>query len=363
MSGASWEGLTGSEAGLEHRLTWHALPLWAKSYRGTPWYPRCQATRLAVGRMERITVVGAGNVGATAALKMAESQLAREVVMLDIIDGLPQGKGLDMWEASPIGCFNSKVTGGTDFSLMEGSSIVVVTSGVPRKPGMSRTDLLTINAKIVRDVCGHIKAHAPDAVVIMVTNPLDSMTYLANRLLGWPRERVFGMAGVLDSSRFRTFIADALDVAVQDVHALVMGAHGDEMVPLPRYTTVAGIPIERLMPQERLEGLIARTRNGGGEIVNLLKTGSAFYAPGASIAEMVMAVAMDVHIIRPCSTFLKGEYGISDVCVGVPVKLGREGIREIIELPLANEELEALNRSAEKARESNVELGKAGFFH
>jgi malate dehydrogenase len=312
--------------------------------------------------MHKITIVGAGNVGATAALRIAEKQLAREIVMLDIIDGLPQGKGLDMWESSPLSCFNAKVTGGTDFSLMEGSGIVVVTSGVPRKPGMSRTDLLAINARIVKDVCGHVKAYAPDSTVIMVTNPLDSMTYLAHRLLGWPRERVFGMAGVLDSSRFRTFISEALDVAVQDVHALVMGAHGDDMVPLPRYTTVAGIPIERLMPRERLDELIARTRNGGGEIVDLLKTGSAFYAPGASIAEMAMAVALDVHIIRPCSTLLNGEYGISDVCVGVPVKLGREGIREVIELPLANDELEALNRSAEKARESNVEIGKAGFF-
>jgi malate dehydrogenase len=308
--------------------------------------------------MRKITVVGAGNVGATAALNIAERQLAREIVMLDIVDGLPQGKALDMWESSPLAGFNSKVTGSTDFSLMKGSGVVVVTSGVPRKPGMSRTDLLSINAKIIKDVCGHIKAHAPDAVVIMVTNPLDSMTYLACKLLGHPRQQVFGMAGVLDSARFRTFISDALGVAVQDVHALVMGAHGDEMVPLPRYTTVAGIPVDKLMKREKLDELIKRTRNGGGEIVNLLKTGSAFYAPGASIAEMVMAVAQDVHIIRPCSTLLEGEYGIEDVCIGVPAMLGREGIVKVIELPLADDELEALNRSAEKAREANDELKK-----
>ncbi len=311
--------------------------------------------------MRKITVVGAGNVGATAALNIAEKQLAREIVMLDIVDGLPQGKALDMWESSPLVGFNAKVTGGTDFSLMEGSGVVVVTSGVPRKPGMSRTDLLSINAKIVKDVCGHIKAHAPDAVVIMVTNPLDSMAYLAAKLLGSSRQRVFGMAGVLDSARFRTFISDELGVAVQDVHALVMGAHGDEMVPLPRYTTVAGIPVDKLMPRGRLDELIKRTRNGGGEIVNLLKTGSAFYAPGASIAEMVMAVSHDVHIIRPCSALLDGEYGIEDVCIGVPVMLGREGIVKVIELPLADDELEALNKSAEKARESNLELKRLMF--
>lgn len=311
--------------------------------------------------MRRITVVGAGNVGATAALNIAEKQLAREIVMLDIVDGLPQGKGLDMWESSPLAGFNAKVMGGTDFSLMEGSGVVVVTSGVPRKPGMSRTDLLSVNAKIIKSVCENIKTHAADAVVIMVTNPLDSMTYLAHKLLGFPRHQVIGMAGVLDSARFRTFIADELDVAVQDVQALVMGAHGDEMVPLPRYTTVAGIPVDRLMKRERLDELIKRTRNGGGEIVNLLKTGSAFYAPGASVAEMVMAVSQDVHIIRPCSALLEGEYGIEDVCMGVPVMLGREGIVKVIELPLADDELEALNRSAEKARESNTELKKLGF--
>jgi len=288
-------------------------------------------------------------------------QLAREVAIIDIVDGLPQGKALDMWESSPIVGFDTKVVGGTDYSLMKGSGIVVVTSGVPRKPGMSRSDLLTVNAKIVRDVVGKVKEFAPDAVLIMVTNPLDSMTYLAKHIMGKDRSKVFGMAGVLDTSRFRTFIAEELDVAVTDVQALVMGAHGDEMVPLPRYTTVAGIPIDRLMPREKLDRLVKRTRNGGGEIVNLLKTGSAFYAPAASIAEMVMAVSHDSHIIRPCSAFLEGEYGIDDVCIGVPVELGREGIVKVLELPLADDEITALNKSAEKARADNEELKKAGF--
>lgn len=311
--------------------------------------------------MRKITVVGAGNVGATTAQRIAELQLAREVAIIDIVDGLPQGKALDMWESSPIVGFDTKVVGGTDYSLMKGSGVVVVTSGVPRKPGMSRSDLLTVNAKIIKDVVGKVKEFAPDAVLIMVTNPLDTMTYLAKHIMGKDRSKVFGMAGILDTSRFRTFIADELDVAVTDVQALVMGAHGDEMVPLPRYTTVAGIPIDRLMPREKLDKLVKRTRNGGGEIVNLLKTGSAFYAPAASIAEMVMAVSHDSHIIRPCSTYLEGEYGIEDVCIGVPVKLGREGIIKVLELPLADDEITALNKSAEKARADNEELKKAGF--
>jgi len=304
----------------------------------------------------KITVVGAGHVGATTAHMIAERGLA-DVVLVDIIEGLPQGKGLDLQEAAPILRFDTRVIGTNDYRDVADSDIVIITAGVPRKPGMSRSDLLKTNAAIVRDVVEKVVAVAPRAILIVVTNPLDAMAYLAYRVSGFPKERVIGMAGVLDSARFRTFIALELGVSVENVHAFVLGGHGDEMVPLPRYSTVAGVPITHLLPRERIEALVERTRRGGGEIVELLKTGSAFYAPAASILEMVDAIVHDRHKILPCSVYCEGEYGAHGVFLGVPVVLGARGVERIFQIELLPEEQAALRRSIQAVREQIEALG------
>ncbi|MCS7312192.1 MAG: malate dehydrogenase [Acidobacteria bacterium] len=298
----------------------------------------------------KVTIVGAGQVGATVAHMIAERGLA-DVVLVDIIEGLPQGKGLDLQEAAPILRFDTRVIGTNDYRDVADSDIVVITAGVPRKPGMSRSDLLETNAAIVRDVVEKVVAVAPGAILIVVTNPLDAMAYLAYRVSGLPKERVIGMAGVLDSARFRTFIALELGISVENVHAFVLGGHGDEMVPLPRYSTVAGVPITHLLPRERIEALIERTRRGGGEIVDLLKTGSAFYAPAASILEMVDAIVHDRHKILPCSVYCEGEYGAHGVFLGVPVVLGARGVERVFQIELLPEEQDALQRSIQAVRE------------
>jgi malate dehydrogenase len=303
----------------------------------------------------KVTVVGAGNVGATTAQYIVERELA-DVVVTDVVDGLPQGKALDLLEAGPIHGYDCRLTGANDYGATAGSDIVVITAGLARKPGMSRDDLLFKNAEIVGAVVQEIAARSPEAILIVVTNPLDAMTQLAWRKSGFPKHRVLGMAGVLDSARFRTFIAQELDVSVENVTAFVLGGHGDTMVPLPRYSTVAGIPITDLLPKDRIDALVKRTANGGAEIVNLLKTGSAFYAPGASVTEMVEAILRDKRKILPCAAYLEGEYGITGLFVGVPVKLGRRGIEQIIQITLTPDETAALNRSAEAVRELTDKL-------
>jgi len=300
--------------------------------------------------MKKVSVIGSGNVGATTALLIAERELA-DVVMVDIMEGIPQGKGLDMAEAGPVDRFDSKISGSNDYAEIRGSDIVVVTAGFPRKPGMSRLDLLQKNAEVIGGISENIAKYAPASVVIMVTNPVDIMTYHAWKVTGFPKNRVIGQAGVLDSARFATFIAMVLDVSVEDISAMVLGGHGDEMVPLPRYTTVSGIPITELLPEDAINRLIERTQNGGAEIVNFLKTGSAFYAPAASVTRMVEAILKNKKRIVPCSAYLKGEYGINDVYVGVPVKLGINGVEEIIQLKLTDSELRELQNSAEVYKE------------
>jgi len=303
----------------------------------------------------KVTVIGAGNVGASVAQYTVEKELA-DVVLVDIVDGLPQGKALDLLEAGPIHGYDCQVTGANDYVATAGSDIVVITAGLARKPGMSRDDLLFKNAEIVGAVVQEIAARSPEAILIVVTNPLDAMAQLAWRKSGFPKHRVLGMAGVLDSARFRTFIARELDVSVENVTAFVLGGHGDTMVPLPRYSTVAGIPITDLLPKDRIDALVKRTANGGAEIVNLLKTGSAFYAPGASVTEMVEAILRDKKKILPCTAYLEGEYGITGLFVGVPVKLGRRGIEQIIQITLTPDEAAALKRSAEAVRELTDKL-------
>ena len=298
----------------------------------------------------KVTVIGAGNVGATAAQRIAEAGLA-DVVLVDIVEGLPQGKALDLAEAAPIVLHDSRLTGTNDYAETAGSDIVVVTSGLARQPGMSRDDLLFKNAGIVRSVVEQAVRHSPDCILIVVTNPLDAMCHVAKDASGFPRERVLGMAGVLDSARFRTFIAQELGVSVEDTHAFVLGGHGDTMVPLPRYSTVAGIPITELLPAERIEALVERTRNGGAEIVGLLKTGSAFYAPGASVFEMVEAILLDRKRVLPCAVYLQGEYGTRDLFVGVPCVLGAGGMERVVEIPLTPDEQAAFDRSAAAVRE------------
>ncbi len=304
---------------------------------------------------KKISVIGAGNVGATVANKVAEMEIG-DVVMVDIIDGLPQGKGLDMLESAPIGGFDSNIVGSMGYDETANSDVVVITSGVARKPGMSREDLLDTNKKIIESVVGQVVAKSPDAILIMVANPLDTMTYLALKRSGFPRDRVMGMAGILDTARFKAFISMELDVSVEDIQTVILGGHGDEMVPLPRYTTVSGIPILQLLPQETVERLVERTRKGGGEIVSLLKTGSAYYAPGAAAAQMVEAVLKDKKRILPCCAYLEGEYGLSDICFGVPVKLGAKGVEEVIELELTAEEKELVSDSAESVKKSIAAL-------
>jgi malate dehydrogenase len=303
----------------------------------------------------KITVVGAGNVGATVAQLIAYKELG-DVVMVDIIEGLPQGKALDLLEAAPLEGYDSQITGANSYEPTAGSHLVVITAGIARKPGMSREDLLTTNANIVRAVTEQVVKYSPDAYLVVVSNPLDAMVYLVKHVSGFPKHRVVGMAGVLDSTRFRTFIAQELNVAVEDVQAFVLGGHGDSMVPLPRYSTVAGIPITHLLPKDKIDRLVQRTRDGGGEIVNLLKTGSAFYAPGSSVVQMVEAMVKDKKRVLPCAAYLEGEYGLKDLYFGVPVKLGASGVERIIEIELAAEERAALVASAKEVQETIKQL-------
>jgi malate dehydrogenase len=298
----------------------------------------------------KVTVIGAGNVGATTAQRIAEAGLA-DVVIVDIVEGLPQGKGLDLAEAAPVVGHDARITGTNDYEATTGSDVIVVTSGLARQPGMSRDDLLAKNAGIVKAVVQAAAAKSPDAVLIVVTNPLDAMCHVAMQASGFPRERVLGMAGVLDSARFRTFIAEELGVSVEDTHAFVLGGHGDTMVPLPRYSTVAGIPITDLLPADRIAALVDRTANGGAEVVALLKTGSAFYAPAASTFEMVDAILRDRRRVLPCAVHLQGEYGVDGLFVGVPVVLGEGGMQRVIEITLTAEERAAFERSAGAVKE------------
>ncbi|MCL0078719.1 malate dehydrogenase [Dehalococcoidia bacterium] len=298
----------------------------------------------------KVSIIGAGNVGATCAFRIAEKGYA-DVVLIDIVEGLPQGKGLDMLEAAPIIDSDARIVGSNRYEETADSDIVVITSGVARKPGMSRDDLVRTNMKIVQDVVGQVVQYSPHCIIIMVANPLDAMTQLALHLSKFPRSRVFGQSGILDSARFRTFIAQELDVSVEDVFTCVLGGHGDTMVPLTRLCTVGGVPISELLSREKIDSLVERTVKGGGEIVALLKTGSAFYAPGVATAQMVDAIILDRKKILPCAVRLDGEYGISGLVVGVPVKLGKNGIEQIIELKLTPEESAGLNRSAAAVRE------------
>ncbi|HET7552966.1 MAG TPA: malate dehydrogenase [Gemmatimonadaceae bacterium] len=300
--------------------------------------------------VNKITVVGAGNVGATTAQRLAEKELARTVVMVDVVEGVPQGKALDQWESAPIEGFDSHVVGSNGYDESADSDIVVVTAGIARKPGMSRDDLLNTNAGIVKQVAEQIKRTSPNAIVIMISNPLDVMAYVALKVSGFPRERVLGMAGVLDTARYRSFIAEEIDVSVRDIQAMVLGGHGDTMVPLISYTSVSGIPITQLIDKERLEAIVQRTRTGGAEIVKYLKTGSAYYAPSAAAVQMCEAIANDQKRILPCAAWLQGEYGMKDLFLGVPCKLGRGGLEKILEVELTDSEREALEKSAEAVR-------------
>ena len=298
----------------------------------------------------KVTVIGAGNVGASVAQRVAEGGLA-DVVLIDIIDGLPQGKALDLAEAAPVAGHDMAISGTNDYADTAGSDVIVVTSGLARQPGMSRDDLLAKNAGIVRSVVKQAAAHSPEAIIIVVTNPLDAMCHIALEASGFRPERVIGMAGVLDSARFRAFIAMELGVSVSSTHAFVLGGHGDTMVPLPRYSTAGGVPITELMSAERIEALVTRTRNGGAEIVALLKTGSAYYAPAAAVAQMVDSILNDRNEILPCAAYLKGQYGVDGLFVGVPVKLGRSGITSVVEIELTADEKTAFDKSAAAVHE------------
>lgn len=294
----------------------------------------------------KITVIGAGHVGATAAHRIAEKQLANTVVLLDIVEGIPQGKALDMYESGPVGLFDTKVYGTNDYSDTADSDIILITAGMARKPGMSREDLLMKNATIVKQVTDLVMQHSKNPIIIMVSNPLDIMTHVGYIRSKLPKERVLGMAGVLDSARFRSFIAEELNVSMQDINAFVLGGHGDSMVPVVKYTSVAGIPLTELLPKEKIDQLVDRTRKGGAEIVNYLKNGSAYYAPAASAVEMIDTIVNDRKRILPCSALLEGQYGINNIFIGVPVKLGKDGIEQILEINLDAPELEALQKSA-----------------
>ena len=299
---------------------------------------------------KRVTVIGAGNVGATAAQRLAEKQLC-DVVLVDIIEGVPQGKTLDLTEAAAIEKHDCHLTGTNGYDETADSDIVIITAGIPRKPGMSRDDLISTNAGIVRNVTQEVASRSPEAILIIVSNPLDAMCHVAYDSCGFPKQRVIGMAGVLDSARFRAFISMELNVSVENTHAFVLGGHGDTMVPLPRYSTVAGIPITELLAKDRIDALVERTRNGGAEIVGLLKTGSAYYAPASAAVEMAESILKDKKKILPCAAYLQGEYGIQDLFIGVPVKLGAEGAEEIIEITLTEEEQQALQKSADSVQE------------
>jgi malate dehydrogenase len=300
--------------------------------------------------LEKVAVVGAGNVGATAAQRLAEKSLARTVVMIDVVEGVPQGKGLDQYQSGPIEGFDTRIVGTQGYDEAAGAEVFVVTAGIARKPGMSRDDLVKTNAGIVRSVGEQIRRVAPQAIVVVVSNPLDVMCYVAMRATGFPRERVIGMAGVLDTARYRMFLAEAMQVSVEDIQAMVLGGHGDTMVPLVSYTTVSGIPVSQLIDQAKLNAIVDRTRNGGAEIVAFLKTGSAYYAPSAAAVQMVEAIALDKKRILPCSAWLQGEYGLKDVFCGVPCKVGRRGLESIVAIKLTDEERAALTASAEAVR-------------
>jgi malate dehydrogenase len=302
--------------------------------------------------VNKITVVGAGNVGATTAQGLGRLELAREVVMIDIMEGVPQGKGLDQWESAPIEGWDARVRGTNSYDDTAGSDIVVITAGIARKPGMSREDLLNTNAGIVRSVSEQVRDSSPDAIVIMVSNPLDVMAHVCMQTTGFPRERVIGMAGVLDTARYRSFIALELDISVEDIQALVLGGHGDTMVPLASYTTVSGIPLTQLLAKDRIDALVDRARTGGAEIVSLLKTGSAYYAPAAATVQMVEAIVRDKKRILPCSAWLQGEFGLEGLFLGVPCKLSRNGLDRVLEVELTDDERAALHRSADAVRDT-----------
>jgi malate dehydrogenase len=309
---------------------------------------------MEVEMRKRITVVGAGHVGSTTAQRIVEAGLG-DVVLIDIVEGLPQGLALDLVEDSPIMGYDTNILGTNDYKDIQDSDIVVITAGLPRKPGMSREDLLLKNAEIVRSCALKVKEYSKDAIVIVLSNPLDIMTYLTYRLTGFPRERVIGQAGALDSTRFRSFIAKELNVSVLDISAMVLGGHGDAMLPLVRYSTVSGVPISELLPEEKIDAIVARTRKAGGEIVNYLKTGSAYFSPAASVLQMVDAIVNDRKKIIPCSAYLDGEYGLNDVYAGVPMKLGEKGMEEIIELKLTEEEKGLFKHSADIVKK-NIEI-------
>lgn len=295
--------------------------------------------------MKKISVIGGGNVGATAAFIAAQKELG-DIVLVDVVDGMPQGKSLDMNETGPISRSDSRLTGTSDYSLISGSDVVIITAGLARKPGMSREDLQKKNADIIKEVTENIAKFAPDSIIIMVTNPIDVMTYHAMKISGFDKCRVVGQAGILDTARFRFFIAEKLGISVEDISAMVLGGHGDSMVPLPRYTSITGIPLSEFCDQQTIDAMIERTRKGGGEIVGLLKTGSAYYAPAAASVEMAESIMKDKKRLLPCSAYLSGQYGIDDIYIGVPVILGAGGVEKIIELKLEDNELEALQKSA-----------------
>ena len=309
---------------------------------------------------KKVTVIGAGHVGATAAQRLAEKELC-DVVLIDIIEGVPQGKALDLTEAAPIEKHDAHLTGANAYDASAESDIVIITAGIPRKPGMSRDDLISTNAGIVKSVTQQVAALSPNSVLIIVSNPLDAMCHVAHEASGFPKERVIGMAGVLDSARFRAFISMELNVSVENTHAFVLGGHGDTMVPLPRYSTVAGIPITELLPEDRIDALVERTRNGGAEIVGLLKTGSAYYAPASAAVEMAESIIKDKKKILPCAVFLEGEYGINELFIGVPVKLGAKGAEDVIEITLTKEEKAALQNSAAAVQELKDILKKLDY--
>jgi malate dehydrogenase len=301
--------------------------------------------------LNKITVVGAGNVGATTAQRLAEKSLARTVVMVDVVEGVPQGKGLDQWESAPVEGFDTRIIGTNGYDESADSDIVVITAGIARKPGMSRDDLLNTNAGIVKTVCEQVKRTSPKSIIVMVSNPLDIMCYVAKEVTGFPRSRVVGMAGALDSARFQCFIAEAANVSVKDVNAMVLGGHGDTMVPLISYTTISGIPVTQLLDRKTLDEIVVRARNGGAEIVKFLKTGSAYYAPSSAAVQMCEAIALDKKRVLPCAAWLDGEYGMKGLFLGVPCKLGRKGLEKILEIELTSAERVALGKSADAVRE------------
>ena len=308
---------------------------------------------------KKVTVVGAGNVGATAAQRLAEKELC-DVVLVDIVEGVPQGKALDLTEAAPIEKHDAHLVGTNSYEATAGSDIVIITAGIPRKPGMSRDDLISTNAGIIKSVTEQIVKYSPETILIIVSNPLDAMCHVAFEASGFPKNRVLGMAGVLDSARFRAFISTELDVSVENTHAFVLGGHGDTMVPLPRYSTVAGIPITELIPEDRIAELVDRTANGGAEIVSLLKTGSAYYAPASAAVEMAESILKDKKKVLPCAAYLQGEYGINDLFIGVPVKLGKDGMEQVIEITLTEDEKAALMKSADAVQGLKDDLAKLG---